>query len=225
MRRPLPNALGLDLAGGLRDQVTPHAGAALLIEVLRRSGVIAAAERQLPAKRSTKGLRQGELVEVFIVLRALSGECLDDFDTLRRDRGLAALPGYDLPAASTARQRLDRFHDPEAVAGRPRQGSFIPAESAGQRGKAGVLSAAKDRAHQPCPEERAGRGRLPVRQIRGHRRLAPPPGPDPEPARDPQGRPPPSIRSTDAPVRNVFASPSSPGSVASSATPAPTSSG
>ena len=45
MRRPLANTLDIDLAGGLTDQVTPHAGSALLIEVVRRSGVIAAAER------------------------------------------------------------------------------------------------------------------------------------------------------------------------------------
>jgi hypothetical protein len=119
--------------------VTPHAGSALLIEVLRRSGGVAAAERYLPAKQSTKGLRQGELVEAFVLLSALGGECLDDFDQLRRDRGLAALLGYDLPAASTARQWLDRFHDPAAVAGRPQQGSFIPAESAGLAGLRAVV--------------------------------------------------------------------------------------
>lgn len=139
MRRPLANALDIDLAGGLTDQVTPHAGSALLIELMRRSGVIVAAERHLPVRKSTKGLRQGELVEAFVVLSALGGECLDDFDQLRRDRGLAALLGYDLPAASTARQRLDQFHDPEAVAGRPQQGSFIPAESAGLAGLRAVI--------------------------------------------------------------------------------------
>ena len=139
MRRPLANALDIDLAGGLTDQVTPHAGSALLIEVLRRSGVVAAAERHLPAKTSTKGLRQGELVEAFILLSALGGECLDDFDYLRRDRGLAAVLGYDLPAASTARQRLDQFHDPDVLAGRPQQGSFIPAESTGLAGLRAVV--------------------------------------------------------------------------------------
>src|SRR5205814_650996 len=83
----------------------------------------------LPAKVSGRGLRPGELVESFVMLSALGGECLDDFDRLRRDRGLAALLGYELPAASTARQYLDRgFHDPAAVKGRPTQGSFIPAE-------------------------------------------------------------------------------------------------
>lgn len=139
-RRPLANALDTDLRGGLTDQVTPHAGSALLIELGRRSGVIGAAEQHLPAKRSPRGLRQGELVESFVVLSALGGECLDDFDGLRRDRGRAALLGYDLPAASTARQWLDRgFHDPAAVKGRPAQGSFIPTESAGLAGLRAVV--------------------------------------------------------------------------------------
>src|SRR5918998_3148368 len=139
MRRPLPNALDIDLRGGLTDAVTPHAGSALLIELGRRSGVLAAAERSLPAKRSSKGLGQGQFVEAVVVLSALGGECLDDFDGLRRDRGLAALLGYHLPAASTARQWLDRFHDAEAVAGRPEQGSFVPPESAGLAGLRAVV--------------------------------------------------------------------------------------
>ena len=133
-RRPMPNALDIDLRGGLTDAVTPHAGAALLIETIRRSGVVAAADRHLPAKRSPKGLGQGAMVETSVVLSALGGDCLDDLDHLRRDMGLAALTGYTLPAASTARQWLDRFHEPELLAGRPAQGSFIPMESAGLAG-------------------------------------------------------------------------------------------
>jgi len=135
----LANALDIDLRGGLSSEVTPHAGSGLLIELGRRSGVIAAAERHLPAKKSTRGLHQGELVESLVLLSALGGDCLDDFDGLRRDRGLAALLGYDLPAASTARQWLDRFHDEAAVVGRPRQGSFIPKESDGLAGLRAVV--------------------------------------------------------------------------------------
>lgn len=142
MRRPLANGLDIDLRGGLTEAVTPHAGAALLIELGRRSGVIAAAERHLPAKRSSKGLGQGQFVEGVVLLSALGGDCLDDFDGLRRDCGLAALLGYDLPAASTARQWLDRFHAPEALEGRPRQGSFIPPESAGLAGLRAVTEQA-----------------------------------------------------------------------------------
>src|SRR5438067_9856739 len=139
MRRPLANALDIDLRGGLTDRVTPHAGSALLIDLIRRSGVTAAAERSLPGKKPTKGLRPGEFAEAFVVLSALGGDCLDDFDGLRRDRGLAALLGYDLPAAPTARQYLERFHDPAAVADRPRQGSFIPPENTGLGGLRAVV--------------------------------------------------------------------------------------
>src|SRR5205823_13345369 len=107
---------------------TPHAGIALFIETGRRSGIMAAAEKCLPPKRSPKGLGQDQMVEAFVLLSALGGDCLDDFDRLRRDQGLAALTGYPLPAAATARQWLERrFHDPATLTDRPEQGSFIPA--------------------------------------------------------------------------------------------------
>jgi hypothetical protein len=57
---------------------------------------MAAAERHLPTKKSPKGLGNGQVVESVVLLSALGGDCLDDFDNLRRDRGLAALLGYDL---------------------------------------------------------------------------------------------------------------------------------
>lgn len=139
MRKPLPNALDIDLQGGLTDAVTPHAGVALLIDLARRSQTLAAVERHLSPKPSAKGLGQGQMVESFMLLSALGGDCLDDFDGLRRDRGLAALLGYDLPAASTARQWLDRFHDEALLVDRPRQGSFIPTESAALAGLRAVV--------------------------------------------------------------------------------------
>ena len=43
MRKPLPNALDIDIDGGLTEEVTPHAGGALLVELGRR-GVMAAAD-------------------------------------------------------------------------------------------------------------------------------------------------------------------------------------
>lgn len=129
MRKPLPNALDIDLEGGLTEEVTPHAGVALLVELGRRSGMMAVAEKYLPPKRSAKGLGQGQMVESFVLLSALGGDCVDDFEGLRRDYGLRALVGYFLPSAPTARQRLDRFHEEELVAERPQQGSFIPSES------------------------------------------------------------------------------------------------
>jgi len=138
-RKPLRHDLPIAIRGGLEEVSTPHAGVAGLIELGRQSNVMAAAEKYLPAKQSPKGLGQGHMVEAFVVLSALGGECLDDFTHLRGDAGLATLLGYTLPAAATARQWLDRFHEEVLLADRPVQGSFIPAESRGLAGLGAVV--------------------------------------------------------------------------------------
>ena len=82
----------------------------------RRSGVIEKAGRVLPSKRNPKGLGQAQMVEGFVTLSALGGECPEDFQTLRGDAGLEAMMGYSFPAPSTARSFLDRFHTGNATA-------------------------------------------------------------------------------------------------------------
>jgi hypothetical protein len=122
-------SLEIGFEGGLPETYTAHAGVSLLLEAVRRSGIIATADRILPGKKNPKGLTQGQMVESILVLSALGGECLDDLETLRQDQGLGAVLGYELPAPSTARNWLEQFHDEEALTQRPRQGSFIPLES------------------------------------------------------------------------------------------------
>src|SRR5450759_754131 len=129
MSKFLPKRVEMEFQGGLNEVVTAHAGVTLLVELGRVSEVMATAERCLPAKKSPKGLGQGQFVESFVMLSALGGDCPEDFDTLRQDLGLEAILGYSLPAASTARQWLDLFHDDKLLEGRPLQGSFIPQES------------------------------------------------------------------------------------------------
>ena len=124
----------MEFEGGLVEEVTAHAGVALLVETGRRSGVMERADRVMPAKKNPKGLGHGQMVEAFVLLSALGGECPEDFETLREDRGLEAMVGYAFPAPSTARGFLERCHDEAAVAQRPPQGSFIPRESAGLEG-------------------------------------------------------------------------------------------
>ncbi len=122
-RKEVSGVLGVELAPGLEEASTPYAGVSLLIELMRRCGVEAVSNRVLGAK---KGLSAGQLVECFVVLAALGGECLEDFALLRRDPGLEALLGYRPPAVETARQYLDRFHDEKLLQGRPEQGAFVP---------------------------------------------------------------------------------------------------
>ncbi len=128
--RESAKSLEIEFEAGLREEVTAHAGVALLVETARQSGVIATADRALPAKQNPKGLTQGQMVEAFVLLSALGGECPDDLQKLRQDQGLEVMVGYELPAPSTARGWLELCHDDEALSERPKQGSFIPRESA-----------------------------------------------------------------------------------------------
>jgi len=89
-----------------------------------------AADRALPKKKTVKGLTQGQMTECFVLLSALGGECIEDMERLRQDKGLEAMVGYKIPAPETARQWLDKFHDEELMSRQPEQGAFIPVESA-----------------------------------------------------------------------------------------------
>lgn len=130
MKKP-SGVLGVEIVGGLKEVSTPRAGASLLVELYRRAKIGETADKVLPAKRTAKGLTQGEMVESFVLLSALGGECLEDMKQLRDDEGLGAILGYRMPAPETARQWLDKFHDERLMVGRPLQGSFIPKESSG----------------------------------------------------------------------------------------------
>jgi len=124
------SSLGIILTGGLAEVVTPWAGATLLVELYRKAGAEVAVKRTLPHKKSPKGLRQEQMVESFVLLSALGGDCIEDMERLRQDKGLEAMLGYPLPAPETARQWLDKFHDERLIKERPLQGAFIPPESA-----------------------------------------------------------------------------------------------
>jgi len=127
-------SLGVTITGGLTEQATSWAGAGLLVELYRKAGIEIATERALPSKKSSKGLKQSQMVESFVLLSALGGDCIEDMERLRQDEGLGAMLGYCPPAPETARQWLDKFHDEGLMRERPLQGSFIPAESAALAG-------------------------------------------------------------------------------------------
>jgi hypothetical protein len=120
--------LGVKIVGGLKETATPWAGASLLVDLYRQLALGEAADKVLPPKKSSKGLTHGQMVESFVLLIALGGECIDDMKRLRDDEGLAGILSYRPPAPETARQWLDGFHDEALMAERPLQGSFIPAE-------------------------------------------------------------------------------------------------
>jgi hypothetical protein len=125
------SSLGVTITGGLTEEATSWAGAALLVELYRKAGVEAAVKRALPKKKSSRGLRQEQMVESFVLLSALGGDCIEDVERLRQDKGLESMLGYRPPAPETARQWLDKFHNEVLMKERPLQGAFIPPQSAG----------------------------------------------------------------------------------------------
>lgn len=50
-----------------------------------------------------------------MVLNALGGECLDDFNRLREDEGLAPMLGHEIPSPQAARKFLYQFHDAQRI--------------------------------------------------------------------------------------------------------------
>lgn len=128
MKKPVDH-LGVKIVGGLKEIATPWAGASLLVDLYRQLGLDETADKVFPAKKSSKGLRHGQMVESFVLLSALGGECIDDMKRLRGDEGLARMLSYLPPAPETARQWLGGFHEEALLSGRPLQGSFIPTES------------------------------------------------------------------------------------------------
>jgi hypothetical protein len=133
MKQP-SERLGVKIVGGLKEVSTPWAGTSLLVDLFRKLEMGQLANQVLPAKKSSKGLSQGQMVESFVLLSSLGGECIEDMQHLRDDAGLSGMLAYKPPAPETARQWLDGFHDELLLTNRFLQGSFIPPESSALAG-------------------------------------------------------------------------------------------
>ena len=70
MKKP-SDRLGVKIVGGLKETSTPWAGASVLVDLFRKLELGEAADKVLPAKKSSKGLRHGQMVESFVLLSAL----------------------------------------------------------------------------------------------------------------------------------------------------------
>ena len=101
--------LSLALMGGLDVATTTWAGVAPLIEAMRQTEVTGKADKVLALKKSSKGLTSGQMLECFVLLSTLGGECLEDMERLRQDAALSEMIGYVPPAPETARQWLDAY--------------------------------------------------------------------------------------------------------------------
>src|SRR6266581_2357765 len=127
----------------LEEQVTALGGIPLLVRAARSLGVPGSVERHLRIKQRERGFDEATYVESFLVLNAVGGDCLEDFDQLREDAGLAEMLGHGVPSVEAARKFLYQFHN----AGKIEQAqqalaaervSYIPEENPALQGLAQV---------------------------------------------------------------------------------------
>lgn len=95
----------------LEETITAWGGVPLLARAIRSLGVPGSVQRHLHIKQRERGFDEATYIESFLVLNGVGGDCLEDFDQLREDSGLAEMLGHTIPSAEAARKFLYAFHD------------------------------------------------------------------------------------------------------------------
>jgi hypothetical protein len=118
----------------LQETLTAWGGVPLVVQAFRSLNVPASARQHARIKQRERGYDEATMVESFVVLNAVGGECLDDFQHLRDDAGLEEMLGHEIPSPESARQFLNRFHSEEKLeqardGRKPEQIAFIPEEA------------------------------------------------------------------------------------------------
>lgn len=143
----------------LEEVITAYAGVPLLLRAARSLDVPGSVRRHLHLKQRQRGLDEASYVESFLVLNALGGDCLEDFDRLREDAGLEEMLGHEVPSPEAARKFLYQFHDPEKVEQAQRelpagQASYIPEESVPLRALAQVNQEVVQEIGRRCADQK-----------------------------------------------------------------------
>jgi len=70
----------------------------LVVQAFRSLGVPASVQQHVQTKQRERGYDEATMVESFVVLNALGGDCVDDFQHLREDAGLKEMLGHEIPS-------------------------------------------------------------------------------------------------------------------------------
>jgi hypothetical protein len=114
--------------------LTARAGLPIVLETMRAVGLSEELDKTLAIRRRNTGATDAQKVEALVLLMAAGGECVDDIEVLRADKGLMRLVS-GLPSADVLLRFLYELHDERLIAQaqerRPAgQVAYIPDESA-----------------------------------------------------------------------------------------------
>jgi hypothetical protein len=163
----------------LEECVTAYAGIPLFLQAARSLDVPGRVKQHLQLKQRQRGLDEAGYVESFLVLNALGGECLDDFDRLREDEGLTEMLGHEVPSPEAARKFLYHFHNESQLEQAQKelpvgQVSYIAEESAPLRALAQVNQEIVQEVGRRCAEQRIATVDLDSTIIESYKREAQP---------------------------------------------------
>jgi hypothetical protein len=110
-------------------------------------------------KQRQRGYDEATMVESFLILNAVGGECLEDFDRLREDAGVAPMIGHEIPSPEAARKFLYQFHEEERIEQAQQQRplgqiAYIPGENEPLEGLAQVNRDLITEMGRRCPEQK-----------------------------------------------------------------------
>jgi hypothetical protein len=142
----------------LEETVTAMGGVPLFVRAARSLNVPGSVKRNVHLKRRDRGFDEATYVESFLVLNAVGGDCVEDFERLQEDAGLAEMLGHEVPSPAAALKFLYRFHDETEIekaqqltAGKV---SYIPAENEPLRGLAQVNADVVRELGRRCPDQK-----------------------------------------------------------------------
>lgn len=145
----------------LEETVTAFGGVPLFVRTVRSLNVPRSIQQNLHVKQRQRGFDEATYIESFLVLNALGGDCLEDFDRLREDAGLAEMLGHEVPSSEAARKFLYQFHDEKKITAAQQelkagQVSYIPEESARLGGLAQVNQELVQELGRRCTDQKIG---------------------------------------------------------------------
>jgi hypothetical protein len=99
----------------LPETLTALGGVPLVVQTFRSLGLSFSVRQHVRVKQRARGYDEATMVESFVILNAVGGECFDDFQRLREDPGLSEMIGHGIPSPEAARQFLYQFHEEEKI--------------------------------------------------------------------------------------------------------------
>lgn len=141
------------------EVLTAMGGVPLVVQTFRSLGLPASVRQQVRVKERERGYDEATMVESFVILNAVGGECFDDFQRLREDPGLSEMIGHGIPSPEAARKFLYQFHEEDKIeeAKRRRSGdeiAYIPEETEPLVGLGLVNRALVQELGRRCPDQR-----------------------------------------------------------------------